>query len=359
MRAAAAIHAPDMIIHQIPIEDTTEDEELDVKTVIDGVKSTGYRFIYAIVFTPEIHDALIAEAYEQGVAGTGLHTWLFGATNSNAVLTGRTFVKGSPQHLGYQGSALLEVSGGVPGIEAYDKYTQSMEQLLNPTDLEYMASIVPQYPDFPEYASTPIMWRGDFLRPIKSGFSPFMYEAVAALALAACDEYEVNPAFTGVDHYQRLKNTTFTGISGTVNLDNTTGTRDPSSALYKVANYVAREEVEEGETVIRFEAVISSLLQSGEWVEQVPYVFNDGTNNLPADLGEQSDSNNKGIIAGVAVAGAVLLAVIGYLLYENKRRENDMLWEIKKDEIDFGETPTIIGSGSFGSVLLAEYRGTA
>jgi len=144
-----------------------------------------------------------------------------------------------------------------------------------------------------------------------------------------------------------------------VNLDNTTGTRDPSSALYKVANYVAREEVEEGETVIRFEAVISSLLQSGEWVEQVPYVFNDGTNNLPADLGEQSDSNNKGIIAGVAVAGAVLLAVIGYLLYENKRRENDMLWEIKKDEIDFGETPTIIGSGSFGSVLLAEYRGTA
>jgi hypothetical protein len=98
MRNAAQEHAPDMTILQIPLN---SDGEESIKSAVDGLKKTGFRFVFAIVFTTDTHDALLTEAYSQGVAGNGLHNWLFG-DSFLGTLDDRTFEEGSPLHLAYR-----------------------------------------------------------------------------------------------------------------------------------------------------------------------------------------------------------------------------------------------------------------
>lgn len=55
----------------------------------------------------------------------------------------------------------------------------------------------------------------------------------------------------------------------------------------------------------------------------------------------------------------VLLVVAGmYLCRANLKKHNDSVWQIEKKDLVFAETPEVLGYGSFGMVLLAEYRGT-
>jgi serine/threonine protein kinase len=54
------------------------------------------------------------------------------------------------------------------------------------------------------------------------------------------------------------------------------------------------------------------------------------------------------------VVGAALLA----FYFKVKNSENDSVWKVKKEELIFPDPPQVIGSGTFGLVLLAEYRGT-
>ena len=52
----------------------------------------------------------------------------------------------------------------------------------------------------------------------------------------------------------------------------------------------------------------------------------------------------------------ILIFVQCYVSY--KRRMADAVWEVKEKELLFDNPPTVIGVGTFGYVLLAEYRGT-
>lgn len=130
--------------------------------------------------------------------------------------------------------------------------------------------------------------------------------------------------------------------------DPDTGTRDPNSALYKIANYLSREEVDPstGETLVRFELVVTNLFQGGAWEEVVPFVFNDGTTNIPEDLPPPvvDDEMNVGLVVGLAVGMSAILAVLIFLFYENKRKQNDAVWKIKKEDIHLGEEPEVIGT---------------
>ena len=249
----------------------------------------------------------------------------------------------------------------------YDSFINAVAELRNPTDLEYLGSLFPvnDHPDYAVHGTPPYVNTEDYLSHITSGFAPFNYEAVIALGLAACNASETRLNFTGREHFDAFRYTSFTGFSGKVLFDPTTGTRDPSSALYKVTNYVASEEVdrETGEAVIRFKPVVTDLFLEGNWSQQLEYTFNDGTNNLPADLPPIATSNSDdglqlGLFVGIPIIIAAILAVTVFLFYENKRRKNDSVWQVSKEELQFAEPPQIIGRGTFGLILLAEYRGT-
>ena len=71
LRIAAETLAPGMKIVQIPLDFGGR----GVRDAIERVKLTKFRYIFGIVFTRNVHDKLMTEAYKEGVAGTGAHNW--------------------------------------------------------------------------------------------------------------------------------------------------------------------------------------------------------------------------------------------------------------------------------------------
>ncbi|CAB9524509.1 activated protein kinase catalytic subunit alpha-1 [Seminavis robusta] len=54
----------------------------------------------------------------------------------------------------------------------------------------------------------------------------------------------------------------------------------------------------------------------------------------------------------------VLALEIGYVFLRYKRRKSDEMWLVNVEELHFSEPVEVVGQGSFGVVLVAEYRGT-
>ena len=132
-------------------------------------------------------------------------------------------------------------------------------------------------------------------------------------------------------HVGAMRDLTFSAISGTLTFDPETGSRLANSATYKVANY--REE-QDDEGMVIFQPVLTDLFQNSEWNSQDDYIFNDGTTNLPPDKPLPAGDSNMDlpILIGGAAAIAAILGVIVFLFYENKRKKNDSVWQVKKGE---------------------------
>jgi hypothetical protein len=354
---AAREYAQDMAIYQIPLNEGEGAEKIAIETF----KETEYRYVFCLAFTNEIHDNLLTEAFNMGVAGDGKHNWFFG-DSFQGVLPNRYFEKDSPLHLAYRGVGLLEVTSGMEGMTAYDTFTEWIGKLKNPDDLQYLGSHFPEY-DHPDYGSDPpFIDDENFLSaPLVSTYAPFFYEATIALGLAACSAIS-GDTLDGETHFRHLADGSFTGVSGKVSFDTITGTRDVTSAIYRVTNWLPNDVVdtETGETVVEFKPYMTDIFQDGEWSELRDFIFNDGTPNLPPDstsiVPETSDHWAATILVPVTIA---LVAVVGiFLFFERKRKQTDTLWYIKKEELKFSDPPDIIGRGIFGLILKAEYRGT-
>eukprot|EP00980_Cylindrotheca_fusiformis_P023031 scaffold10066_cov100-Cylindrotheca_fusiformis.AAC.8 len=356
LRDAAREYAPDMDIRLIPINEGSEDVE---KGAIQAVKETGFRYIYCAVYQT---DKLLTEAYNMGVAGNGMHNWFLGdSANSPSDFT---FEKGSLLSLAYRGMGKLQFTGGLPGMPAYDGFTEEMGKLRNPDDLQYLGSLFPE-PATPVSESFPLFVEdGSFLSaPLSSNFASLNYEAAIALGLSACSAVSSDGFLDGETHFRHFTEMSFTGVSGHLSFDNITGTRNAAGTTYKLINYLPSDvvDVETGETVVGFTPYISDVFRNGQWEEVRDFIFNDGTPNVPPDsppisAGEEGLQWTHTILAPVVI---VLVAALGMLFFfERKRRQTDALWYIKKEELKFTDPPEIIGRGGFGLILKAEYRGT-
>ena len=60
----------------------------------------------------------------------------------------------------------------------------------------------------------------------------------------------------------------------------------------------------------------------------------------------------------LALCLVLLAACVGFCFIRYKNRKNDQMWQVNVDELHFDDPVKVIGSGSFGVVLAAEYRGT-
>ena len=60
-----------------------------------------------------------------------------------------------------------------------------------------------------------------------------------------------------------------------------------------------------------------------------------------------------GVAIGLAAAAAVIMGGLVYLFYENKRKQNDSVWQIKEGDIKFAEPAEVLGRGTFGLVSFA------
>ncbi|CAB9508917.1 Receptor-type guanylate cyclase gcy [Seminavis robusta] len=66
-----------------------------------------------------------------------------------------------------------------------------------------------------------------------------------------------------------------------------------------------------------------------------------------------------GWVVAMVLAPIILLIIVAVKWYVNeKRRAADSVWTVEAKELQFGHPPVVLGEGSFGRVLLADYRGT-
>ena len=79
--------------------------------------------------------------------------------------------------------------------------------------------------------------------------------------------------------------------------------------------------------------------------------------NVLAEIGGKCVANSV-LLTSILVPlfGLSLLAV--YFFVRRKRMQTDSIWAVKNSELRFDNPPEIVGRGTFGLVLAAEYRGT-
>jgi hypothetical protein len=313
LRRAAKEHAPDMIIETVDIPPPQDVTESVIRDAIFLLRETGFNYIFGIMFGNDIFDAVLEEAYRQGIAGNGMHNWFF-SDSFNSALINRQLVRDSPLHLAYRGVGLMEASGGTIGEPSYDNFQQKLQELKNHSDdLKYLNSMMP--------VNNTLVFEDSFMSPLKSGYISFVYEAALAAGLAACRATrDGNVTLDGVRHYEHIKGTSFASMSGAVVLDNVTGSRDALSTLFKVVNHVEIED--EIATMVRFKSVITDVFQQGTWESLESYTFNDGTNDIQKDLpvlNTQQNFFNRGLRIGTwTMFVIVMLLSIGCSLWTLK-----------------------------------------
>lgn len=64
------------------------------------------------------------------------------------------------------------------------------------------------------------------------------------------------------------------------------------------------------------------------------------------------------IIAATVIPLAIFLAIGIYVYITEKQKAADSVWHVKEEELLFDDPPEVAGRGTFGLVLMAEYRGT-
>jgi hypothetical protein len=74
----------------------------------------------------------------------------------------------------------------------------------------------------------------------------------------------------------------------------------------------------------------------------------------------QFDESESQVLLPVVISVSVVVAIsiVIFVHLDRKRRKADCVWKINAKELTFGSPPEILGRGTFGLVLLGEYRGT-
>jgi hypothetical protein len=317
LRMAAELYAPDMTIQQAPVDGGLA----AIQTALSSIKMTQYRYIFALFFSREVHDTVMTEAYEMGLAGTGDYQWFFG--DSFDSIDGRMVKADSPLRLAYRGVGMIEATGGVQGIglKGYENFLNYLAEMNNAEDLDYFFSLAPKYDD--EKYQDSIKSFSNFLTPVTSVQAPFLYEAAVALGLAACSAVDPdNLTLGGKRHYDTMVNTMFDGITGKVIFDPATGSKDPFNTVYKVTNYFDHPD---SEGMVMFKESVTHIYHQGAWKELTPFVFNSGTTAIPTDIPPVVVDDNAvrvGVRVGVlALCGVVLVLGLGFMAWTHRHRK--------------------------------------
>ena len=100
---AAQKDAPNLRIETVSI--LVHPDNSTIRSVVQRLAETQYTYFFGILFSTYI-DAIMIEAYDQGIAGTGSHNWIFG-DGLGSYVAGRQFEAGSKLALAYQGKKSL------------------------------------------------------------------------------------------------------------------------------------------------------------------------------------------------------------------------------------------------------------
>mmetsp|Transcript_4839 Transcript_4839/g.9945 ORF Transcript_4839/g.9945 Transcript_4839/m.9945 type:complete len:996 (+) Transcript_4839:50-3037(+) len=364
LRLAAKRNAPHMQLTTIDIPPPQEVNYESIRDAILKVKSTGYTYIFSVMFEIPLFDAVMEEAYHQEVAGTGRHNWFF-SDSFNSALLNRKFPRNSPLHLAYRGVGLMEASGGMHGEKIYEAFSRELSRLKNPVDLAYLEGMLPPVVqhngtlDEGSPYTTPYIHEPDFLMPLKSAYISFVYEATVAIGLAACRtaqelqrQNKTLAEFDGVSLFEQIRlGTNFTSMTGQVILDPSTGTRTSSSTLFKLSNHIESTRTNHSNddyNYIEFSSVVTDVFKGDHWHGQVPYTFNDGTSVVQRDLPlpdtYQVYASRAVHTSSLAMFVIVVLMAVGFATWTER---------YKKTRVVRASQPIFLHMICFGVAILA------
>lgn len=295
-------------VETFPIEIGADNQT--TSAAIKQLKDLQFTYFFGIFWGTDA-DNIMMEAYNQGIAGTGKHSWIFSDSMGSYVI-GKKYSVGSPLEKAYRGTSVLLATGGIPevGLDSFDKTRNIyLSTGRKEPDRSYLDGLYPKKPSVEIFVNIPGMI-----------ISPFLYDAVVAIGLASCGLVDANKIhvcnFTGESLYTAIISTTFAGTSGSVVLDPVTGTRDPLSALFSLTNFVDDEDAVVGSDIIQFKDIVTDLFKSGDWISLEPFTFNDGTVDIPPDLPAfETNENylNTGLKAvGLTLCGFIILLALGF-----------------------------------------------
>lgn len=318
----------DMTLHLVdmPFQPT----DTDLQRIVQDLKNKDFRYIFCILYVgPSRVNDLFTLAYEQGVAGTGEHTWLF----SDAVglsLTWEAHEVGSPMHHALKGTGLIQAMGGLPEAPQMMEFHRQLELLQTKPDLDYVLSKTQFYNETVGDIET--IFEGWTQKGEPEPYSPFLYDAVIAAGLAACDaaSHTNGTYFDGQTHFKSFLQSDFEGSSGRVIIHNETGTREAVSTYFSLTNFVEGPiQLVNGTEMIQFQSVQSASFENGEWVEMTPFVFADGSNTPPQDLPpvmlDENHLKPGWQLIGLLMCGVVLLLPLGFAAWTGWNRKSRMV----------------------------------
>ena len=112
--AAARTASMTITTVSIPIEREKLTPDV-IRQRIQLIRETEYRYIVGILF-PNQFEPVMEEAYRQGIAGDGLHNWIFTDGLSNDFFLQKRYPQDSPLHLVTSGSGLIGVNPGMHSV---------------------------------------------------------------------------------------------------------------------------------------------------------------------------------------------------------------------------------------------------
>lgn len=323
LEKSSSLH-PDLSIVAIdlPARGATEKTYEDV---VDVLVKTEYRWFFGIFDSIPDYEMVMAEALRRGIVGTGEHTWIL-TQGSIPHIFSDPIEKDSVIGRASGGIAIYQKNGGRPGAKVYDNFADRFQTLANSDDIFQLSSIIP-LSDSPNLTLAP--FDGTVFERTSSSVVAHAFDATIALGLAACDAVEKRdgrPFLDGTAMFQSLVSKTFVGATGNVTLNSTTGTRLPETALFSVTNVVISPV---NDTHVSFSSQLTDEFTDGSWNQVSPFVYSDGTSEIPSDLPpQQIDFNYIGTglrAAGLAMSGIILLASLGLALWTWSRREHQVV----------------------------------
>jgi len=215
-------------------------------------------------------------------------------------------------------------------------------------------------------------------------YSAFVYDSVIALGMAKCREIYLNERYKfqprkkgppGIPHYpytnqdsrfynELALNTTFDGATGSVVLHNNNFyTRSASTLTFGIYNIRATNwPTDQNFDETSFEYVLTSIKKPGQnWkdIEKNKFIYADGTSNEPENFKLPVAVDEKFPYWAIVVIVCVsCLSILGVAAIFFGKKAGDSVWMVERSELEFADPPQVLGSGAFGLVLLAEYRGT-
>ena len=113
-----------------------------------------------------------------------------------------------------------------------------------------------------------------------------------------------------------------------------------------------------------FEPVLTSYtISNGQggasWVDKegVEFIYADRTATPPSKTSFEKDQTTMYVAIGF-VCAFIVAGVLVVFYVRHKKRQADSVWSVMPSELKFHQPPEVIGQGTFGMVVLAEYRGT-